>query len=49
MPLSAIIADLTLHEFVGIHLRACIVLYVYFFLGKTSGPTTKAADSEVLF
>ena len=33
---------------VGIHLHTYIVLHWYFSLGKTSGPTTKAADSEVL-
>ena len=48
MPVSAIIADLALRVFVGIHLRTCIVLHGYFCLGKTSGPTTKAVGSEVL-
>ena len=48
LPISAIIADLALHAFVGIHLRTFIVLHGYFSLGKTSGPTTKAAGSEVL-
>ena len=48
VPVSAIIADLALHTFVGIHLHTCIVLHGYFSLGKTSGPTKKAAGSEVL-
>ena len=44
--LSAIIADLTLHAFAGVHLHTHIVLHGYFCLGKTSEP--KAAGSEVL-
>ena len=48
VPVSAIIADLALRAFVGIHLRTCIVLHGYFCLGKTIGPTTKAANSEFL-
>ena len=45
---SAIIADLTLHSFVSVHLCTCLVLHGYLSLTKTSGPTTKAAGSEVL-
>ena len=48
LPVHAIIADLILHAFVSVHVRACIVLHGYFALGKTNGPTTKAAGSEVL-
>ena len=44
--LSAIIVDLTLHAFAGVHLHTHIVLHGYFCLGKTSEP--KAAGSEVL-
>ena len=47
-PVSAIITDLALHAFVGIHLHTCIVLHGYFSLGKISGPTTKPAGSELL-
>ena len=47
-PVSGIIADLAVHAFVGVHLRTCIVLHGYFSLSKTSGPTKKAAGSEVL-
>ena len=46
--MSAIIADLALRAFVGVHLHSCIALHGYFSPGKTSGPTTKAADSEAL-
>ena len=45
---NAIIADLILCAFVGIHLHTCIELHEYFSLGKTTGPTTKAAGSEAL-
>ena len=38
----------TVCVFVGIHLPTCIVLHGYLSLGKTSGPTMKAAGSEVL-
>ena len=48
LPLKAIIADLTLHEFVSIHLRTYIVLHGYSSLIKTSGSTTKAAGIVVL-
>ena len=47
-PVSAIIADLTLRAFASVHLCTCIVLHGYFSPGKTSGPTMKAANSEVL-
>ena len=47
-PVSAIIADLTLCTFVGIHLRTCIGLHRYFSLVKTSGPKMKDFGSEVL-
>ena len=41
-------AGLALHALVGLHLRIFIVFHGYYFLGKTSGPTMKAANSEVL-
>ena len=41
-------ADLTFHALVSVHLCTFIVLHGYFSLGKTSGPTTKTAGSEVL-
>ena len=46
-PVSAIIADVTLCAFVGVHLRTCVV-HGYFSLGKTSEPTTKGPGYEVL-
>ena len=46
--MSAIIADLALRAFVGVHLHSCIVLHGYLSLGKTSGQTTKVAGSEAL-
>ena len=48
LPVSAIIADFALSALTGVHLCSCIVLYGYFTLCKTSGPTAKAADSEIL-
>ena len=48
LPLKAIIADLTLYEFVSIHLHTYIVLHGYCSLIKTSGSTTKAAGIVVL-
>ena len=47
--MNAIIADLALRAFVGVHLHSCIALHGYFSLGKTSGPTTKATGSEAPF
>ena len=47
-PVSVIMADLTLRAFVGVYLHTCIVLHGYFSLSKTSGPTMKAAGSEIL-
>ena len=46
--LSAIIADLTLCAFAGVHLCPCIVLHGYLSLSKISGLTTKVTGSEVL-
>ena len=40
-------ADLTFCPIVGVHLRTFKVLHGYFFLGKTSEPTTKTAGSEI--
>ena len=41
-------ADLILRALVGVHLRTYIVLHGYLSRGKTNGPTTKVAGSEVL-
>ena len=39
---------LTLRALVGVHLRIYIALHGYVSLGNTSGPTSKAAGSEIL-
>ena len=41
-------ADVNFRAIVGVHLRTFKVLHGYFSVGKASGPTTKAAGSEVL-
>ena len=48
-PISAIIADLTLFAFVGVHHPTYTVLHGYFSLGKAREPKAKAAGSKVLF
>ena len=45
---STMLVQLFVRALVGIHLRTFIVLHGYFSLCKTSGPTTKAAGSELL-
>ena len=45
-PVSAVICRPKI--IVGVHLRTLKILHGYFSLGKTSGPTTKVAGSEVL-
>ena len=42
------LVDLTFRAFVGVHFRTYIAFLGYFSLGKTSGPTAKAAVSETL-
>ena len=47
-PVISIICRPDFRALVGVHLRTFIILHGYFSLGKTSGPTTKAAGSKVL-